>query len=193
MVQEFTGIPSPPFSSAFSRRLDLLATSASLRSSSGVIPHMDFHPLTRTFAQSQSPSPSPNPNPLLFHHHNHTSSMLDAMASTTTASNNPLNFHLPPDLALPYHHMNLTMQNNNPTTTTTTPFNNVPAAFAPKSQPSLSMAASLHQDLHQPPNNNNNNAQLMLPPDQEHVASDEGLPSHDGRIIRSLHGNKVAY
>ncbi|KAG4954733.1 hypothetical protein AAZX31_14G160000 [Glycine max] len=119
MVQEFTGIPAPPFSasSSYSRRLDLLTGSSSLRSFS----HLDtttgpFYPLR------------PSPQKVHHHHHHHQNplllssssspynNMVDAIASTTTTNNsssnnnnnnNPINFQqqqLPPDLGLPYHH-----------------------------------------------------------------------------------------
>ncbi|KAG4970025.1 hypothetical protein JHK82_035718 [Glycine max] len=135
MVQEFTGIPAPPFSasSSYSRRLDLFTGSSSLRSSS----HLDtttgtpFYPL------------HPSPQKVLHHHYHHQqhhqnplllssssspySNMVDAIASTTTTNNsssnnnnNPINFQqqqLPPDFGLPYHHNNpqnimLSMQNH---------------------------------------------------------------------------------
>ncbi|CAJ1971777.1 unnamed protein product [Sphenostylis stenocarpa] len=127
MVQEFTGIPAPPFSasSSYSRRLDLLTGSSSLRSSS----HLDtttgpFYPLR------------PSPQKVHHHHQHHQNpllvssssspynNMVDAIASTTTTnnsssnnSNNPINYQqLPPDLGLPYHHnqqnIMLSMQNH---------------------------------------------------------------------------------
>ncbi|QHO08868.1 uncharacterized protein DS421_14g476420 [Arachis hypogaea] len=103
MVQKFTGIPSPPFSSAHP---------------SHGLPPSNMH---KAQAQTQT----------------RYYSIITIMASTTTASNNPL-----PDLALPYHHhMNLTMQNNNPTTTTTTPS----TMFLQGLLATLSMAPSLHQ------------------------------------------------
>ncbi|KAL2317707.1 hypothetical protein Fmac_031583 [Flemingia macrophylla] len=127
MVQEFTGIPAPPFSasSSYSRRLDLLAGSSSLRSSTS---HLDtttgpFYPLR------------PSPQKVQHHHHQNPlllssssspyNNMVDAIASTTTtttnnnnnsSSNNPISYQhqLPPDLGLPYHM--LTMQNQNHST-----------------------------------------------------------------------------
>ncbi|XP_044470820.1 putative uncharacterized protein DDB_G0277255 [Mangifera indica] len=90
MVQEFTGIPAPPFtSSAFPRsRLDLFGSSTSLRSSS----HLDHSPpyLLRPFAQkfhslppfvsppSSTPSPSSSSSP----------SMIDAIAAAASTSTN---------------------------------------------------------------------------------------------------------
>ncbi|KAK7321174.1 hypothetical protein VNO77_31534 [Canavalia gladiata] len=140
MVQEFTGIPAPPFSasSSYSRRLDLLTGSSSLRSTTS---HLDtttitgpFYPLRpspQKLLHHQNPlllasssSSSPSPSTLL---HNN---MVDAIASTTTTNtnnnnnnsssnnnNNPINYQqqqqLPPDLGLPYHHsIMLSMQNH---------------------------------------------------------------------------------
>ncbi|KAI4307376.1 hypothetical protein L6164_030575 [Bauhinia variegata] len=121
MVQEFTGIPAPPFSgSSYSRRLDLLTGSSSLRSSSS---HLEtavgFYPLR--------PSPQKvQPNPLLLSSPSSMSSsspstllhanMVDAIASTTTTNNSStsINYQLPPDLGLPYNQPQsmLSMQNH---------------------------------------------------------------------------------
>eukprot|EP00257_Ricinus_communis_P028331 XP_025015745.1 hybrid signal transduction histidine kinase A isoform X2 [Ricinus communis] len=83
MVQEFTGIPAPPFtSSPFPRsRLDLFGTAAasSLRS---VVSHLEpSHPsyLLRPFAQKIQPP---------FLSSSSSSSMIDAIASSTTTSTN---------------------------------------------------------------------------------------------------------
>ncbi|XP_061345937.1 uncharacterized protein LOC133291652 [Gastrolobium bilobum] len=138
MVQEFTGIPSPPFSasSPSSRRLDLLA---------GV----PFYPLRRS-AQKVQPDPflssssSPSSSRLL---HNN---MVDAIASNTnnfSPNNNPISFQISPDLCLPYHqpqNFMLNMQNHpilnafHPSPPLHTLVNTIPAGFDAKSQASLS-------------------------------------------------------
>ncbi|TKY56249.1 Modulating plastid sigma factor [Spatholobus suberectus] len=131
MVQEFTGIPAPPFSasSSYSRRLDLLTGSSSLRSSSTLdaTTGTPFYPLR--------PSPQKVHHHHQHHHqhqHQHQNSLLlssssspynnmvDAIASTTTTNNSSSNINfqqqLPPDLGLPYHgnphNIMLTMQNH---------------------------------------------------------------------------------
>ncbi|OIW16592.1 hypothetical protein TanjilG_02798 [Lupinus angustifolius] len=119
MVQEFTGIPAPPFSgsSSYSRRLDLLpVSSSSLRTSASH--HLDttpsfnpFRPLPQKHHHQQNPLPS-----TLLHSNN----MVDAIASSSTNNNNNfINYQQPPpDLGLPYHHHSqnimLTIQQNHP-------------------------------------------------------------------------------
>ncbi|XP_058786965.1 uncharacterized protein LOC131661442 [Vicia villosa] len=87
MVQEFTGIPAPPFSSPFPRtRLDLFGSSVASRSMSN---HMDPPPpppppyLLRPFAQKIQPF-----SPLI---QSSSSSMMENLASTNSAS---INYHL---------------------------------------------------------------------------------------------------
>ncbi|XP_045815148.1 putative uncharacterized protein DDB_G0277255 isoform X2 [Trifolium pratense] len=121
MVQEFTGIPAPPFSgSSYSRRLDLLTSSSSLRSSNSS--HFDnttsplFYPLR----------PSPQK---LHHHHNHPNPLLLSSSSSSSHNNmvdaNNSNYQQLPisDLGLPYyshqnhhqqHNFMLSMQNQQP-------------------------------------------------------------------------------
>ncbi|KAK7301219.1 hypothetical protein RJT34_12080 [Clitoria ternatea] len=132
MVQEFTGIPAPPFSasSSYSRRLDLLTGSSSLRSSSSL--HLDttigggggFYPLRpspQKLQHHQNPLLLSSSSPSSLLHNN----MVDAIASTTTtttpnnnnssSNNNPINFQqqqLPHDLGLPYQNIMLSMQNH---------------------------------------------------------------------------------
>lgn len=86
MVQEFTGIPAPPFSSPFPRtRLDLFGSSVASRSMSN---HMDPPPtppppyLLRPFAQKVQPF-----SPLI----QSSSSMMENLSSTNSAS---INYHL---------------------------------------------------------------------------------------------------
>jgi hypothetical protein len=88
MVQEFTGIPAPPFtSSALPRsRLDLFGSaSSSLRSG-----HLDPPPppyLLRPFAQkAQPPSSSSSPAPLSMTSF-HSSSMVDVLGNSNATSN----------------------------------------------------------------------------------------------------------
>ncbi|KAB5556513.1 hypothetical protein DKX38_007422 [Salix brachista] len=133
MVQEFTGIPAPPFtSSPFPRsRLDLFGTAAStLRSA--VSHHLDSSPplyLLRPFAKNVQPPPPPAPP---FVSSGSTASSFSAsMASTsttnfnssgtytinTTSNNVPLasiNYQLPFDLGLskqPHNLLNFNVQN----------------------------------------------------------------------------------
>ncbi|XWS44915.1 hypothetical protein CRYUN_Cryun15aG0091000 [Craigia yunnanensis] len=126
MVQEFTGIPAPPFtSSPFPRtRLDLFGTPSTMRST-----HLDASPphyLLRPFAQKIHPPPfvasstasSSFPS----------SSMVDAIASTpstnftsafasnnnTSSSSTSINYQLPSELCLlkqPQNLLNINMQN----------------------------------------------------------------------------------
>ncbi|KAF1869080.1 hypothetical protein Lal_00048360 [Lupinus albus] len=121
MVQEFTGIPAPPFSGSSSysltRRLDLLpVSSSSLRTSASH--HLDttpsfnpFRPLPQKLHHQQNPLPS-----TLLHNNN----MVDAIASSSTNNNNNfINYPLPPpDLGLSYHNHSqniiLTIQQNHP-------------------------------------------------------------------------------
>lgn len=124
MVQEFTGIPAPPFpSSPFPRtRLDLFGTPSTMRST-----HLDPSPhcLLRPFAQKIHPPPyasSTASSSFL------NSSMVDAIASTpstnitsASASNNntsststSINYQLPSELGLikqPQNLLNINMQN----------------------------------------------------------------------------------
>ncbi|KAI4337707.1 hypothetical protein L6164_016091 [Bauhinia variegata] len=153
MVQEFTGIPAPPFSgTSYSRRLDLLTGSSSLRSSSS---HLEtpgaFYPL-RPSPQKIQPNPlllsftssisSSSPSTLL-----HTN-MVDAIASTTTTNNSSasINYQLPPDLGLPYNQpQNMLSMQNHPILPFQSPpplhpMNNNPlAGFGAKSQGTLSI------------------------------------------------------
>ena len=91
MVQEFTGIPAPPFtSSPFPRsRLDLFGTSSSLRSSgpTGLDPSPPPY-LLRPFAQKVQPLPFVSST-------SSTTSMIDALGSnpTTNATNSTYQHH----------------------------------------------------------------------------------------------------
>ncbi|OAY35855.1 type-2 histone deacetylase 1 [Manihot esculenta] len=118
MVQEFTGIPAPPFtSSPFPRsRLDLFGTASTLRST----PHLESPTppyLLRPFAQKFQPLP-----PFLSSSSSSSSSfstsMVDAIASTTTTninSSTSINYQLSSDLGLlkqqPQNLLNINMQN----------------------------------------------------------------------------------
>lgn len=131
MVQEFTGIPAPPFSgSPFSRRFDLFGTGSGLRSSGHLEPVGSFYPL-RPSAQKvhqQSPFVSSSSSPSSSSFLNNT--MVDAtnIASTTTNNNNnmttsisvatstfnpsSIDYQLPSDLGLPKQPQNvINMQN----------------------------------------------------------------------------------
>ncbi|KAE8696017.1 lipid-associated family protein [Hibiscus syriacus] len=95
MVQEFTGIPAPPFSSSpFPRtRLDLFGTSPSMRSTQ--LDPSSPHYLLRPFAQKlQYPPPF-----ITFSSSKASSSMVDDIASTpstnSTSSTTSINYHLP--------------------------------------------------------------------------------------------------
>ncbi|GAU34368.1 hypothetical protein TSUD_217080 [Trifolium subterraneum] len=117
MVQEFTGIPAPPFSgSSYSRRLDLLTSSSSLRSSN-----------SSQFDNTTSPFYPLRPSPQKLHHHNHPNPLL--LSSSSSSSHNMVDAnsnyhqHLPiSDLGLPYnnhnhhqqHNFMLSMQNQQP-------------------------------------------------------------------------------
>ncbi|XP_027333086.1 type-2 histone deacetylase 1-like [Abrus precatorius] len=194
MVQEFTGIPAPPFSasSSYSRRLDLLTGSSSLRSSTS---HLDtptgtpFYPL--------------RPSPQKLHHHHHHqnplilssssspstllhNNMVDAIASSTTttnnssSNNNSVNYQqLPPDLGLPYHNpqnIMLSMQNHPPLAFHPPPpppplhpfGNNLPTGFSAK-LPSIEDLGMSHGQV----NNANFVASgVSVPSGHAHVSSD---------------------
>ncbi|KAK9272625.1 hypothetical protein L1049_003001 [Liquidambar formosana] len=127
MVQEFTGIPAPPFtSSPFPRsRLDLFGTPSSMRSSH----HFDSSTppyLLRPFAQKLQPQPPP---PFVSSSSSSSfpsSSMVDAAAtaSTTnitsgssnhTSNSTSINYQLPSDFALlKQHPQNPLNLHNNP-------------------------------------------------------------------------------
>ncbi|CAL0317872.1 unnamed protein product [Lupinus luteus] len=151
MVQEFTGIPAPPFSGSSSysitRRLDLLpGSSSSLRTSASH--HLDttpsFYPL-RPSPQKLHHQQNHFPSSLLLHNNN----MVDVIASLNTNNNNSINYELPPDPGLPYHHNSqnvmLSMQQNYPNIL---PFHQTPlhslgnhvlSGFGAKSPASLSV------------------------------------------------------
>ncbi|KAI4345233.1 hypothetical protein L6164_012375 [Bauhinia variegata] len=107
MVQEFTGIPAPPFtSSPFHRsRLDLFGSSATIRS-----PHLDSPPpppyLLRPFAQKvQSPISNPfvSPPSSSIPSFPTTSSMVGTAAGASNSTNSStnsttINYQLSPDL-----------------------------------------------------------------------------------------------
>ncbi|KAK7385297.1 hypothetical protein VNO78_31013 [Psophocarpus tetragonolobus] len=166
MVQEFTGIPTPPFSasSSYSRRLDLLTASSSLRSTSHLdTPTGPFYPL--------------RPSPQKVHHHRQNplllssssspyNNMVDAIASTTTTnnsssnnnnSNHPINYQqqLPPDLGLPYHHnphnIMLNMQNHPPLAFHLPPTPLHPFGFSAK-LPSIEDLGMTHGQVNNNPN-----------------------------------------
>ncbi|KAK8606986.1 hypothetical protein V6N13_052737 [Hibiscus sabdariffa] len=94
MVQEFTGIPAPPFtSSSFPRtRVDLFGTTSALRSTQ--LDPSSPHYVLRPFAQKlQYPPPFTT-----------SSSMVDAIASTpstnSTSTTTSINYQLPSDLGI---------------------------------------------------------------------------------------------
>ncbi|XWS33311.1 hypothetical protein CRYUN_Cryun22dG0070700 [Craigia yunnanensis] len=126
MVQEFTGIPAPPFtSSPFRRtRLDLFGTPSTMRST-----HLDPSPphyLLRPFAQKIHPPPFVSSS--IASSSFPSSSMVDAIASTpstnitsasasndnTSSSSTSINYLLPSELGLlkqPQNLLNINMQN----------------------------------------------------------------------------------
>ncbi|XP_022773874.1 uncharacterized protein LOC111316127 [Durio zibethinus] len=127
MVQEFTGIPAPPFtSSPFQRtRLDLFGTPSTMRSS-----HLDPsspHYLLRPFVQKFQPPPFVSSSTASSFP---SSSVIDAIASTdpsstnitsasasnnnTTSSSTSINYQLPSEigpLKQPQNLLNVNMQN----------------------------------------------------------------------------------
>ncbi|XWS29515.1 hypothetical protein CRYUN_Cryun24cG0035700 [Craigia yunnanensis] len=124
MVQEFTGIPAPPFtSSPFPRtRFDLFGTPSTMRST-----HLDPSPphyLLRPFAQKIHPPPFVSSSTVSSSFPN--SSMVDALASTpstnitfafannTTSSSTSINYQLPSEIGLlkqSQNLLNINMQN----------------------------------------------------------------------------------
>ncbi|KAK8663815.1 hypothetical protein V6N13_083620 [Hibiscus sabdariffa] len=111
MVQEFTGIPAPPFaSSAFPRtRLDLFGPQSSTLRSTHLDPSPPPHYLLRPFAQKFTPPPFLS------------SSMADAIVSNPSTNNNntsscstSINYQLPTELGHlkhPQNLLNINMQN----------------------------------------------------------------------------------
>ncbi|XP_054788320.1 uncharacterized protein LOC129294168 [Prosopis cineraria] len=157
MVQEFTGIPAPPFSgTSYSRRLDLLSASSSLRSSTAASSPLDTTTTTSTapfYPLRPSPAPHPNPNPLLLSStssssspssmlmlHNH---VADAIASTSTANNPSPSINYQTDAGVPYSHPQnmLTMQILPFQVPALHPLNSpaLPAGFSAKAPPSSSI------------------------------------------------------
>ncbi|XP_042971380.1 transcription factor MYB120-like [Carya illinoinensis] len=122
MVQEFTGIPAPPFtSSPFPRsRLDLFGTASSSLRSGHLDPAQPPY-LLRPFAQkvqpppflSSSPSSSSSAPSLSFP----SSSMLDVLGSDSTSNashSTSINYQLSSDLGIlkqPHNLLNMNMQN----------------------------------------------------------------------------------
>ena len=99
MVQEFTGIPAPPFSSPFPRtRLDLFGSSVSSRSlSSQMDPPLHQAPpyLLRPFAQKIQPQPQPQPQPHYSFSQIPSSSFpsLENLASNNSTNSASINYH----------------------------------------------------------------------------------------------------
>ncbi|XP_004514858.1 uncharacterized protein [Cicer arietinum] len=157
MVQEFTGIPAPPFSSSsYSRRLDLLTASSSLRStssSSSSSSHFDtsssFYPL--------------RPSPQKHDHHHHLNPLLLSSTSPPSSStllhnNNIHNYQLPCDLGLPnynQHNFMLSMQNQpihtfHPSSSSQQfhpPFNNIERFSSKSQQQAASLSVQSLEDL----------------------------------------------
>ncbi|AES98028.1 hypothetical protein MtrunA17_Chr5g0425761 [Medicago truncatula] len=151
MVQEFTGIPAPPFSgSSYSRRLDLLTSSSSLRSNNSS--HFDtsssFYPL--------------RPSPQKLHHHNHPNPLLLSSSSSHNMvdANVNNNYELPSDLGLPYthhhqHNFMISMQNQQPIHTFNNPsssqqfhpFSNIGGLGAKSQQQQGSLSVNSLEDL----------------------------------------------
>ncbi|CAK8537492.1 unnamed protein product [Lathyrus sativus] len=139
MVQEFTGIPAPPFSgSSYSRRLDLLTSSSSLRSSNSSH-HFDPTATTTTSFYPLRPSPQKlyHQNPLLLSSSSsspHNNNMVDATVNNNYHQQLPIS-----DLGLPYnnhqqqqqHNFMLSMQNQQPIHT----FNNLSASSSQQFHP----------------------------------------------------------
>lgn len=177
MVQEFTGIPSPPFSgSPYSRRLDLFGTSSALRSGT-------FYPLRRPSAEKVQPSPfvmsssSSSASTSMFNH----TMVVDA---TNVANSTLNNYHqVPSNLGLiprqPQSMLN--MQNPNILTFQSLPQPHIPGFGSPSPG---SLALPFLEELGM----NHGQANLNL----------GGLPNHgaglnDGRSsqehLRPLDGN----
>ncbi|XVE55478.1 hypothetical protein DITRI_Ditri03aG0162000 [Diplodiscus trichospermus] len=122
MVQEFTGIPAPPFSgSSYSRRLDLFGSGSGMRSSH-FEPLGSLYPLRPSAKRVQttpfvsSSSPSLLNNPLVDAATSSNSSIPTSIAATTNAFNpSSSNYQLPSDLGLLKQPQNmLNLQNQSP-------------------------------------------------------------------------------
>lgn len=126
MVQEFTGIPAPPFSgSSYSRRLDLFGSGSGMRSSH-LEPLGSLYPLRPSAKRVQptpflsSSSPSLLNNPLVdaanITSTTSNSTISTSIAATTNAFNSASsNYQLPSDLGLLKQSQNLlNLQNQSP-------------------------------------------------------------------------------
>ncbi|XP_058744579.1 uncharacterized protein LOC131617269 [Vicia villosa] len=183
MVQEFTGIPAPPFSgSSYSRRLDLLTSSSSLRST-----HFDPTSTTSSFYPLRpSPQKLYHQNPLFLSSSSsssHNNNMVDA-----TVNNNYPQQQLPiSDLGLPYnnhhqhqqqqHNFMLSMQNQQPIHT----FNNLSASSSQQFHP-FSLEAFGAKSQHQ---------QQQQQQQSLSVQSLEDLGVNQGQVNAHLVGDKV--
>lgn len=110
MVQEFTGIPAPPFSgSSYSRRFDLFGTGSAMTMRSGSMDTLGpLYPLR----------PSPQKSPFLSSSHTNNNNMIESPNAAATPSDNNFlssssNYQQPPPSDHPKHrHVQLNMQNH---------------------------------------------------------------------------------
>ncbi|XP_022741805.1 uncharacterized protein LOC111293245 [Durio zibethinus] len=212
MVQEFTGIPAPPFSgSSYSRRLDLFGSGSGIRSSH-LEPLGSLYPLRPSAKRVQptpfvsSPSPSLLNNPLAdaanITNTSCNSSIPTSMAAASSAFNpTSSNYQLPSDLGLLKQPQNmLNLQNQSPILTFQSflqppPFHpslNLPG-FGVKSQESSAMPSLDELGL------SHSHVNANLGSLQSHVTSDGarhgnwrdgiGLNDENQDHLRPLEGN----
>ncbi|XP_021284373.1 uncharacterized protein LOC110416658 [Herrania umbratica] len=215
MVQEFTGIPAPPFSgSSYSRRLDLFGSGSGMRSSH-LEPLGSLYPLRPSakrvqptpFVSSSSPSLLNNPLVDAANITNTTSnSTIPTSIAATTNAFNPTssNYQLPSDLSLLKQPQNmLNLQNQSPVLSfqsflqppTLHPSLNLPG-FGVKSQGSSAMPSLDELGMsHGHVNANLGGLQSHVTPDGPRLRSDsnwrDGVGLNDGNQdhLRPLDGN----
>lgn len=197
MVQEFTGIPSQPFSvgSPYSRRLDLFGSGSAIKSSGNIHNHLEpmggplnypLRPTTQKFQPNLFSSPSSS------------SSMIDAIAAaatTSTSHNTTSNYHLLSELGLnnnnnnskePQNTLNNIMQLQNLNHHPVVSFQSILQHSSPLNSPSLTFGA----------NNKSQASHFGVPSFEDHDhhlamshhASHVGLPNNQDQF-RSFDGN----
>lgn len=184
MVQEFTGIPSQPFSvgSSYSRRLDLFGPGSAIKSSGNIHNHLEpmggplnYHlrPATQKFQPNLFSSPSSS------------SSMIDAIAAAaaaaaaSTSHNTSSNYRVLSELGL-----NSNNNNKEPPNT----LNNIMQSQNLNHHPVVSFQSILQ---HSSPLNN---PSLTFGANNKSQASHFGAPSfedHDHHLAMSHHGSHV--
>lgn len=200
MVQEFTGIPSQPFSvgSSYSRRLDLFGSGSAMKSSGNIHNHpepiggpLNYHlrPATQKFQPNLFSSPSSS------------SSMIDAIAAAaaaaaSTSHNTAINYHLLSELGLnsnnnnnnkePQNTLNNVMQSQNLNHHPVVSFQSILQHSSPLNNPSLTFGATTKSQASHfaAPSFEDHDHHLAM----SHQANHVGLPNNQDQF-RSCDGN----